>query len=73
MAYDEQLADRIRALAADEPGLGEQKMFGGLAFLVNGNMSDFGSEVHRSMRTPNFRPENTSYSGSQIGSAARTH
>ena len=39
MAYDEQLADRIRALAADEPGLGEQKMFGGLAFLVNGNMA----------------------------------
>ena len=39
MAYDEDLADRIRALASGERGLGEQKMFGGLAFLVNGNMA----------------------------------
>jgi len=37
--YDEQLADRIRVLSADEPGLTEKKMFGGLAFLVNGNMA----------------------------------
>jgi TfoX/Sxy family transcriptional regulator of competence genes len=36
--YDEQLAGRIRALI-DEPGLAEQKMFGGLAFLVGGNMA----------------------------------
>ena len=39
MAYDEALADRIRALLADEPGIVEKKMFGGLAFLVGGNMS----------------------------------
>ena len=39
MAYDEQLAQRIRKLVADEPGLTEQKMFGGLAFLVGGNMA----------------------------------
>jgi hypothetical protein len=39
MAYDEELASRIRALVAGEAGLTEQKMFGGLAFLVNGNMS----------------------------------
>lgn len=39
MAYDEELADRIRALVAREEGLTEQKMFGGLAFLVNGNMA----------------------------------
>ena len=39
MAYDEQLAARIRGLVADEPGLSEQKMFGGLAFLINGNMA----------------------------------
>ena len=39
MAYDEELADRIRALTGDEPGLTEKKMFGGLAFLVGGNMS----------------------------------
>jgi TfoX/Sxy family transcriptional regulator of competence genes len=39
MAYDEELADRIRELLADEPGLREQKMFGGLAFLIGGNMA----------------------------------
>jgi TfoX/Sxy family transcriptional regulator of competence genes len=39
MAYDEELAERIRELAAGESGLREQKMFGGLAFLVNGNMA----------------------------------
>lgn len=39
MAYDEQLADRIRALVAGEAGVTEQKMFGGLAFLIGGNMA----------------------------------
>jgi TfoX/Sxy family transcriptional regulator of competence genes len=39
MAYDEDLADRIRALIAAEPDVTEQRMFGGLAFLVGGNMS----------------------------------
>ena len=39
MAYDEELAARIRELVARERGLTEKKMFGGLAFLVNGNMS----------------------------------
>lgn len=39
MAYDEALAGRIRDLVVGEPGLTEQKMFGGLAFLVNGNMA----------------------------------
>src|ERR687887_1459253 len=39
MAYDEVLAGRIRELIGDEPGLTEQKMFGGLAFLIGGNMS----------------------------------
>jgi hypothetical protein len=39
MAYDEQLAERIRALVAGEPGLTEKKMFGGLAFLIGGNMA----------------------------------
>jgi TfoX/Sxy family transcriptional regulator of competence genes len=39
VAYDEELADRIRELVADEPGLTEQKMFGGLAFLIQGNMA----------------------------------
>jgi hypothetical protein len=39
MAYDEALADRIRDLIAAEPGLTEKKMFGGLAFLIRGNMA----------------------------------
>ena len=38
MAYDEALAERIRAMLPDEP-VDEKKMFGGLAFLVGGNMS----------------------------------
>ncbi|CAN5466619.1 TfoX/Sxy family protein [soil metagenome] len=38
MAYDEDLADRIRELIAAEPDVTEQRMFGGLAFLVDGNM-----------------------------------
>jgi hypothetical protein len=37
--YDEQLAARIRGLIGSEPGLTEMKMFGGLAFLVGGNMA----------------------------------
>jgi TfoX/Sxy family transcriptional regulator of competence genes len=39
MAYDEELAERIRAALADHRGITEQRMFGGLAFLVNGNMA----------------------------------
>src|SRR2546421_12901955 len=39
MAYDEELAERIRELVAGEPALTEKKMFGGLAFLIGGNMS----------------------------------
>ena len=39
MAYDEDLANRIRELVAGEPGVSEQRMFGGLAFLIGGNMS----------------------------------
>jgi TfoX/Sxy family transcriptional regulator of competence genes len=39
MAYDEDLANRIRELIASEAGVTEKRMFGGLAFLVGGNMS----------------------------------
>jgi TfoX/Sxy family transcriptional regulator of competence genes len=39
MAYDEDLANRIRELIAGELGITEMRMFGGLAFLVGGNMS----------------------------------
>jgi hypothetical protein len=39
MAYDEDLAARIRELIAAEDGLTEKKMFGGLAFLIDGHMA----------------------------------
>ena len=39
MAYDEELAGRIRELIGRDPDVTEQKMFGGLAFLIGGNMS----------------------------------
>jgi TfoX/Sxy family transcriptional regulator of competence genes len=39
MTYDEQLAERIRDLLRGQRGLTEKKMFGGLAFLVGGNMA----------------------------------
>jgi TfoX/Sxy family transcriptional regulator of competence genes len=39
MAYDEQLATRIRELLAGESGVEEQQMFGGRAFLAGGNMA----------------------------------
>lgn len=39
MAYDEKLAARIRELVSGERGVTEKKMFGGLAFLVGGNMA----------------------------------
>ena len=39
MAYDEDLANGIRELLGAERGVGERRMFGGLAFLIDGNMS----------------------------------
>jgi hypothetical protein len=39
VAYDEELADRIRELIGSDPELTEKKMFGGLAFLIGGNMA----------------------------------
>jgi TfoX/Sxy family transcriptional regulator of competence genes len=39
VAYDDELADRIRELLGAEYGLTEKKMFGGLAFLIGGNMA----------------------------------
>lgn len=38
MAYDERLAERVRELLAPRQGLSERRMFGGLAFLLHGNM-----------------------------------
>ncbi|BBY60804.1 hypothetical protein MSAR_39400 [Mycolicibacterium sarraceniae] len=39
MAYDEDLVNRLRELLAPEKGVEEKRMFGGPAFLVNGNMA----------------------------------
>jgi TfoX/Sxy family transcriptional regulator of competence genes len=39
MPYDEHLAERVRDMVADVPGIAERKMFGGLCFMVNGNMA----------------------------------
>lgn len=39
MAYDEQLAQRIRSMLKEVPGWVEKKMFGGVGYLVNGNMA----------------------------------
>lgn len=43
MAYDEDLAARVRDCVQHETGLSEQKMFGGLAFLINGHMAVWAS------------------------------
>lgn len=39
MAFDEQLADRVREVLAPREGLSERKMFGGIGFMLNGNMA----------------------------------
>src|SRR3954447_24482890 len=39
MAFDPDLADRLRELLASDPDVSEKRMFGGLAFLVHGNMA----------------------------------
>lgn len=39
MAYDEALSERIRERLADVPGVTDKRMFGGIAFLTNGNMT----------------------------------
>jgi|SRR5215211_2220407 len=39
MAYDEHLADRVRDALGDRKGLSERKMFGGIGFMIDGNMA----------------------------------
>jgi TfoX/Sxy family transcriptional regulator of competence genes len=67
VAYDEGLAQRIRERLEDEPGVSEKRMFGGVAFLVNGNMAvgvaktqlmvRVGPEAHAAaLREPHARP-----------------
>ena len=68
MAYDETLAGQIRELTADEPGLTERKMFGGLAFLIGGNMAVAASSQGGILvRTrPGPQPAATSWPGSSL-------
>lgn len=68
MAYDEELADRVRAHVEQERGLTEKRMFGGLAFLINGHMAVSASgqgglmvridpaDTETLLREPNARP-----------------
>lgn len=39
VVYDEELANHLRETLQGEPGLSEKRMFGGLAFLINGNLA----------------------------------
>lgn len=55
MAYDELLGVRIRAALGPLPGLEEKKMFGGIGFLVNGNMA---CGVHKNNMIVRVGPEN---------------
>lgn len=56
MAFDEQLAERIRSSLGKRKGLVEKKMFGGVAFLLNGNMC---VGVHKSDLIVRLAPEET--------------
>lgn len=67
MAYDETLADRVRDLLAPRADVTERKMFGGIAFMVGGNMAVgvLGEELmvrldradaERALTEPNTRP-----------------
>ena len=56
MAYDEKLAGRIRKLLAKRKAIAEKKMFGGLAFLLNGNMC---CGIHGGEMIVRLNPEET--------------
>src|SRR2546429_9772340 len=56
MAFDERLAERIRGSLGRRKGLVEKKMFGGVAFLLNGNMC---VGVHKSDLIVRLAPEET--------------
>jgi|SRR5437016_1570802 len=64
MAFDERLAERIRGQLGKKKGLSEKKMFGGIAFLLNGNMS---CGVHRNELIVRLAPDETD------AALARTH
>ena len=56
MAFDEGLADRIRTALGRRKGLAEKKMFGGIGFLMNGNMC---CGVHKAEMIVRIAPEET--------------
>jgi hypothetical protein len=56
MAYDEKLAARIRTALEGTPGIVEKKMFGGIAFLLHGNML---VGVHKDALIARIAPEDT--------------
>jgi hypothetical protein len=56
MAYDEKLAERVRKSLAQAPGIVEKKMFGGVAFLMRGNML---VGVHKDELIARIAPEET--------------
>ena len=56
MAFDEQLAERIRGSLGRRKGLAEKRMFGGIAFLLNGNMC---VGIHKSALIVRLAPEET--------------
>ncbi len=67
MAYDEKLANRVRDILEGDPGVSERKMFGGIAFMVDGNMAcgiagdelmlRLGAEgAEAALRKPHVRP-----------------
>jgi TfoX/Sxy family transcriptional regulator of competence genes len=64
MAFDEALATRVRPLVAAYDGVAEKKMFGGLAFLVNGNMS---VGVHGSELIVRIEPAQSGQALKEIG------
>jgi len=64
MAYDEGLAQRIREVLGEQPGLVEKKMFGGIGFMVHGNMA---CGVHKDALIVRVGPEK------HEGAMARAH
>ena len=54
MAYDEGLGQRIREVLDDQPNLVEKKMFGGVGFMVHGNMA---CGVHKDMLIVRVGPD----------------
>lgn len=54
MAYDEVLSGRIRAILSNQPNLVEKKMFGGVGFLIQGNMA---AGVHKDMLVVRVGPD----------------